>query len=238
MSNPTILLQEQIQRAEVLKELPRYSPQYKIWLDTTERILQENFNDEYVSIFRKISSKGVTQRASEAQLRKSFINMLLERVELLESIIIEYNRFQNETAVDISRSSPLQAYDWHKEIKNVSLKLYEDKHYPQAVEEAFKRVIQEVKRIYKEKTGDALDGYPLMNRAFGCNKQTAVIAFNQLQSQEDNDEQEGIMNLFKGIVGIRNKKAHANVILNDPVRATEYLSLASLLMRLLEQFAN
>jgi hypothetical protein len=44
--------------------------------------------------------------------------------------------------------------------------------------------------------------------------------------------------LFKGIVGIRNKKAHTNVILDNPVRATEYLSLASLLMRLLDQFAG
>ncbi|HAG97728.1 MAG TPA: hypothetical protein DCL75_02420 [Ktedonobacter sp.] len=46
-----------------------------------------------------------------------------------------------------------------------------------------------------------------------------------------------MMYLFKGIVGIRNKKAHANVILNDQMRATEYLSLASLLMRLLDQFS-
>jgi uncharacterized protein (TIGR02391 family) len=58
-----------------------------------------------------------------------------------------------------------------------------------------------------------------------------------LQTNEDKDEQKGMMFLFKGIVGIRNKKTHTNVILNDPVRATEYLSLSSLLMRLLDQFA-
>ncbi len=118
-----------------------------------------------------------------------------------------------------------------------SLRLYENKHYAQAVEEAFKRVILEIKRIYQDKTGQLLDGETLMNRAFGCMNQTPVIAFNQLLSREDQDEQQGMMNLFKGIVGIRNKKAHTNVILDDPVRATEYLSLASLLMRLLDQFA-
>ena len=63
------------------------------------------------------------------------------------------------------------------------------------------------------------------------NMHSATIRWKHL------DEQEAMMNLFKGIVGIRNKKAHTNVILDNPVRATEYLSLASLLMRLLDQFA-
>jgi uncharacterized protein (TIGR02391 family) len=235
MSNPTQLLQDQIQRADALMQLPRYSPQYKVWFDTTVRILQDNFNNEYVEMFRKISSKGVTRRAGEAELRRAFVKMLVEKVQLLQSIINEYNRFQGEPAVDISRSSPLQTYDWHKEIKNVSLKLYEDKHYSQAVEEAFKRVIQEVKRIVKEKVGQEYDGDDLVNRAFS--PQNPIIKFNQLQTTQDTDEQKGMMFLFKGMVAIRNRKAHTNAILDDPVRATEYLSLASLLMRLLDQFA-
>ncbi len=46
------------------------------------------------------------------------------------------------------------------------------------------------------------------------------------------------MYLFKGIVGIRNRKAHENVILDDPMRAIEYLALGSLLLRLLELSKN
>ena len=42
------------------------------------------------------------------------------------------------------------------------------------------------------------------------------------------------MFLFKGIVGLRNSKAHSNTLFNDPSRAHEYLALASLLLRLLE----
>ena len=236
MSNAIVLLQEQVKRAEALKQLPRHSPQYKIWSNTTTKILREHFTNEYATLFNSICSTS-PRYASQGERRKSFIQLIEEQVQLLEAVIQEYTRFQAEPSIDISRSSSLRIYDFHKEIKAVSLKLYEDKHYAQAVEEAFKRVIQEVKRIYKAKTGDELDGNPLMNKAFGCANQTPVIAFNQLQSQEDRDEQEGMMCLFKGIVGIRNKKAHANVILNDPVRATEYLSLASLLMRLLDQFA-
>jgi uncharacterized protein (TIGR02391 family) len=236
MGSPTVLLQQQIERAEPLKQLPNHSPQYKIWCDTTTKIIREHFNDDYAAMFKKILPSS-PRYASTVERKRAFTRSIVEKVQLLHAIINEYNRFQAEPSIDISRSAPLQTYDFHQEIKAVALKLYEDKHYPQAVEEAFKRVIQEVKRIYKDRTGQVLDGTPLMNRAFGCTNQTPVIAFNQLQSPEDRDEQEGMMNLFKGIVGIRNKKAHTNVILNNPVRTTEYLSLASLLMRLLDQFA-
>jgi uncharacterized protein (TIGR02391 family) len=70
-----------------------------------------------------------------------------------------------------------------------------------------------------------------MGHAFGSSPK---IKFNSLATREEKEEQKGIMLLFKGIVGIRNRKAHDNVILDDPVRAMEYLSLTSLLMRLLE----
>jgi uncharacterized protein (TIGR02391 family) len=96
--------------------------------------------------------------------------------------------------------------------------------------EAYIRVIDEVKR----KSGLALDGDSLVNRAFGCENQTPLIQFNTLQTDAERDEQKGIMFLFKSIVGLRNSKAHSNRLFNDPRRAHEYLALASLLMRLLE----
>lgn len=198
MGSPIVLLQQQIERAEPLKQLPKNSPQYKIWHDTTMKIIRENFNDDYADMFKKIQSTS-PRFASTVEARKGFIRSIEEKVQLLHAIIDEYNRFQAEPSIDISRSLSLQNYDFHKEIKVVSLKLYEDKHYPQAVEEAFKRVIKEVKGIYKAKTGDELDGDPLMNRAFGCKNQTPVITFNQVQSKEDKDEQEGMMHLFKGL---------------------------------------
>ena len=238
MSNLTFLLQQQIERAEPLKQLPPYSPQYEIWCDTTAKIIRNNFDNSYETIFESIIHPDMyVLHFDPNKTRADFLVKIDCSIQLLQAIIDEYNRFQHTQEVDISRSSALNMYDFHKEIKAVSLRLYEDKQYPQAVEEAFKRVIREVKRIYKDKTSQVLDGDKLINKAFGCTGQTPVIAFNQLQSQEDYDEQQGMMNLFKGIVGIRNKKAHANVILNDPVRATEYLSLASLLMRLLDRFA-
>jgi len=73
-----------------------------------------------------------------------------------------------------------------------------------------------------------------MNRAFGSDKQSPAVRFNSLNTQAERDEQRGIMYLFKGIVGLRNSKAHSNRLFNDPLRAQDYLALASLLIRLLE----
>ena len=150
MSNSIVLLQQQIERAEPLKQLPNHSPQYKIWCDTTMKIIREHFTDDYAGMFDGILPSS-PRYASTVDRRRAFISSIEEKVQLLQAIIEEYNRFQAEPSIDISRSSPLQRYDWHNEIKAVSLKLYEDKHYAQAVEEAFKRVIKEVKRIVKEK---------------------------------------------------------------------------------------
>jgi uncharacterized protein (TIGR02391 family) len=79
-----------------------------------------------------------------------------------------------------------------------------------------------------------MDGDQLMNHAFGSDNRLPSLAFNSLGTQAENDEQRGIMHLFKGIVGLRNSKAHSNVLFDDPSRTHEYLALASLLMRLLE----
>jgi uncharacterized protein (TIGR02391 family) len=126
--------------------------------------------------------------------------------------------------------TPPELYCFHSEIERVSGGLYGDGHFKQAALEAYIRVIEEV----RTKSGLGLDGDPLMNQAFGCDKQTPVIQFNSLQNDAERDEQKGIMFLFKGVVGLRNSKAHSNTLFNDPSRAHEYLALASLLMRLLE----
>jgi uncharacterized protein (TIGR02391 family) len=132
------------------------------------------------------------------------------------------------------QSSTMQAnpgqYQFHPEIEKVSGKMFRQGHFKSAALEAYIRVIEEV----KARTQLPLDGDRLMNHAFGCTGQTPVIRFNDLQSEPDRDEQNGLMLLYKGIVGLRNTKAHSTRIFNDPNRGFEYLALASLLMRLLE----
>jgi uncharacterized protein (TIGR02391 family) len=130
-------------------------------------------------------------------------------------------------------------YDFHPKIKEVSLKQFSDGNFKEAIQNALVEVINQVKIRTGYPTnanGKDLDGDDLMNRIFGCDNQVPQIKFNSLKTGLDKAEQRGIMNLFKGVVGIRDRKAHLNFIQNDHLKTIEYLSLASLLLRLLDEY--
>ena len=57
----------------------------------------------------------------------------------------------------------------------------------------------------------------------------------KLVISDDSDEQQGFMWLFSGaVMAIRNPKAHRLVEQNDPQRTLEWLSFASVLLRVLD----
>jgi uncharacterized protein (TIGR02391 family) len=121
--------------------------------------------------------------------------------------------------------------EWHHEIEKVSRELFRGGHYREAVLNSYIRVIEAVRL----KSGIQEDGDSLMGHAFGCEVgRPPKVQFNPCQTQADIDEQKGIMFLFKGVVGMRNFKAHTVRLLDDELRAGEYLGLSSLLMRLLD----
>lgn len=119
---------------------------------------------------------------------------------------------------------------FHPRVIRVSESLFKTGNYAQAIFEAFKAV----DNFVKEKTALTLDGQALMSKVFDENE--PIIKLNDLLTRSDRDEQEGFKFMFKGAtIGIRNPKAHGNVIQTDPYRTLEYLSFASLLMRRIEE---
>lgn len=137
-----------------------------------------------------------------------------------------------------TEQNPFIDYDLHRRVKEVVGTKYQSDHYAEAVESAFKEVIKRVKDFVNTNTGKRFDGAKAMGRAFDFEKQQPLIKFNNLESDEEKDEQRGISFLFKGVVFIRNRKAHENITLDNPHRAREYLAIASLLMRLLDEHAK
>jgi len=196
-------------------------------------MLEEAFSPDLVKMFQ---AAGGTRFTTSAQDRyRVYIEYLEEKKQLLEGFIREHERFAGTGETAIVGGKPIGTYKLHPEISKVSGKLLNDGHFAPAVEEAFKRVINEVKAHMVRKGEEIYDGgASLMGHAFGVDSRVPPIKFNPLTTTEEKDEQRGIMHLFIGIVGIRNRKAHENVILNSPERAVEYLGLASLLMRLLD----
>lgn len=136
------------------------------------------------------------------------------------------------------RTELFTRYDFHPRIKEVAFKQFEDGYFKEAIQNALVEVIDQVKiktKHPKDANGHDLDGDSLMGHVFGCDGRTPAIKFNSLKTDLDKAEQRGIMNLFKGVVGVRDPKAHRNFLQNDPLKTIEYLSLASLLLRLLDE---
>ncbi|MGA2607649.1 MAG: TIGR02391 family protein [Terriglobia bacterium] len=225
------LLRKQLAPIDEIKQLQYNDPEIMKWALTTESILDGAFGkpdgEKHKNTWEFAHCAGgpALMNMTGGAIQGNHIRRTERRKAILESIIEQLEIL----APPAAQVAPGQ-YQFHPEIERVSGELFRDGHYKQAALEAYIRVIDEVKA--KSRLG--LDGDPLMNQAFGCDKQTPVIQFNSLQSDAERDEQRGIMFLFKGVVGLRNSKAHSNTLFNDPSRAHEYLALASLLMRVLE----
>ena len=225
------LIERQRSRADVVVQTRFDDPLNDAWLNSTEAILNQAFgkpDGEWHSNTRAfMHADGLPQyvEMSDDYVQQSHEARTARRKALLHSFI--------EQLTDLAPPSALTAqdqYKFHSEIERVSGELYRAGHYKSAALEAYIRVIDQVKAVSKI----ADDGDSLMNKAFACDKQTPVIQFNDLQTDAERDEQRGFLFLFKGVVGLRNSKAHSNALFNDPLRGHDYLALASLLMRVLE----
>jgi uncharacterized protein (TIGR02391 family) len=226
------LIERQLQQFDTVIRLRRDDPQVDKWTSTTEQILKAAFGEPHGNdhdMLRRFKSAGAIYAFStgtpDSYFEEIYREGMATKKAILESCLDQLHIF----APPIAQVAPGQ-YQFHPEIERVSGDLFRDGHYKQAALEAYIRVIEDV----KQRSSLALDGDNLMNQAFGCTNRSPVLRFNSLSTDAERDEQNGFMFVFKGIVGLRNSKAHSNRLFNDPMRAHEYLAMASVLMRLLE----
>ena len=106
-------------------------------------------------------------------------------------------------------------------------------NYFHAVFEATKSVAEKI----RNKTGLTTDGATLVDEAFSF-KSVPHLALNSLQTESEQSEQKGFMNLLKGLFGtFRNITAHAPKIMwsIEEEDALDILSLVSLVHRRLDK---
>lgn len=154
----------------------------------------------------------------------------LEAMPLAEIKVQDVGVAQHPEDMDEIAIYLFNKMQFHPRVIAASKSLFRNGHYASAILEAYKAV----NNFVKEKTNLALDGKALMSKVF--NEEAPIIKLNELLTQSELDEQEGFKFLFMGaMVGIRNPKAHDNIVQTDPYRTLEYLSLASLLMKRIEE---
>jgi uncharacterized protein (TIGR02391 family) len=121
----------------------------------------------------------------------------------------------------------------HPAITRVSKNRFESGYYADSVEAAFKEINKRVKKNVKSKTGEEIDGGPLMQKAFSPKQ--PIICIGDLSTETGRNIQMGYMQIFAGaMIGIRNPKAHENLEI-DISTAIHHLTLASLLMFKLDE---
>jgi uncharacterized protein (TIGR02391 family) len=214
-------------------------------------IIIEDVTTLYESTIKRISGTAISDAKSQAWRARANTSGAVAKAQefglqieqlsspVLNEITCEIERRRLTPKADPPRNiSPIRAaavrpigpYGYHPEIARVSQRLCEDGNFRQAVLDAFIHVIHTVRM----KSGLPQDGDDLMNRAFSPDGRTPPVRFNTFQTDGEKNEQRGIWLLFKGIVGLRNFKAHIVTTFDDPHRSHEYLALASLLLRLLD----
>lgn len=121
----------------------------------------------------------------------------------------------------------------HPSVTGVAKDRFDSGYYADAVEAALKALNVEIKKIYISHAGKELDGVPLMRQAFRVDN--PVIVLDDLGTETGRSIQQGYMDLFAGaIAGIRNPKAHDNLVIEEE-RAIHHLFVTSLLFHKLDE---
>lgn len=151
-------------------------------------------------------------------------------------ICIGFGRLPLTAAPTVSVKQDTDQTVWtliHPKIAAVSRSRFESDQFADSVEAALKAVNSVVKATVKQITGNEYDGADLMNRAFSI--RNPIIELDDLTTDTGKNIQVGYMQLYSGaMTGIRNPKAHDNIVI-DRVRAIHFLFLASLLMHKLDE---
>jgi uncharacterized protein (TIGR02391 family) len=153
------------------------------------------------------------------------------RLDAFENIARISGSLSNDSDGAGATSHPFDERNIHPDINAVSIKLFDDGHYSQATFEAFKYIDLKVKSL--SKVNDS--GYKLMMAAF--NEANPKIKLTALATSSEIDEQMGYKFMFAGAMSaIRNPRGHEINV--DPIgRCLDHLSLASVLLRRLEDIA-
>ena len=126
---------------------------------------------------------------------------------------------------------PFDSRNIHPDLPPKVRELFDDGHYPEATELAFKHLDKEIQR-HSGLTTES--GFKLMMAAF--DGATPKVKLNPLATVSEKDEQEGFRFVFAGgMKGIRNPRAHDPGIADDPDICLDHLNFVSLLLRRLEQ---
>ena len=227
-------LKELIGEIPHLRTLKYENQEIKPWLTRVKNLLSLAFDDDDYQKFANAELRSDMRIMGDAVHQDNYQHNLTTRKTILQSIIDKHEILESETRSS-SKDEPKDTTEaptylfnkmhLHPKVVKASQSLFETGHYAQAIFEAFKAV----ESFVKDKSGLSLYGSNLMERVF--NEENPVIKVPEA-GYYDKDVQKGFKHLFMGAAqGIRNPKAHKDIIQKDPYITLEYLGFASFLLK-------
>lgn len=152
--------------------------------------------------------------------------------EVVRLYLVQLNRLEQELGqtpgiVVADASAPprltLDTVVSDPELNKKVCRLFNQGHYAEAVERAYKYLDNLVK---KQSGIRGSSGASLMRSVFSPKK--PILKLNELQTTSESDEQQGYMDILAGVMtGIRNPRAHEDEWEDDEFYALQLLSLAN-----------
>lgn len=155
---------------------------------------------------------------------------MANRFERFKQIARRAYRFTEAETTKSEGGHPFNARNVHADLPGEVRRLFDNGHFAHATLEAFKFVDEEMQRI----SGSSDYGSRLMMRVLGGS--SPVVKLNPGMTKSEKSEQEGFKLLFTGaMLAIRNPRGHTSGLSDDPDTCLDHLSLASLLLRRLDE---
>ena len=155
---------------------------------------------------------------------------MYKTLQLFESIARRAHRFTDLDYRELLAYHPFEKRNIHQELPSVVRDLFDNGHYAQATFEAFKYIDKLVQRI----ASTTESGFKCMMQVFSETSPRIRLTSNRTTSEQD--EQKGYQFLFAGsMLAIRNPRGHEFSVKDSPDICLDHLSIASLLLRRLEQ---
>jgi len=189
--------------------------------------------DSSISLFKMFQTRimpVIPQIKGKLELMSPDDNFILDSSSGTPFIYLK----ASNNKIDINKDDLIIQYldNLHPIIIKSSKQLYLDGHYQNSIEEAIKAINQYI----RDRTEIEGDGADLISKVFS--EKNPVLSFSDFASatQTQKNEQVGFMEMLKGFIrGVRNVFAHSPATVIDPQIAFEYLVMASLFCKRIDQ---
>jgi uncharacterized protein (TIGR02391 family) len=147
-----------------------------------------------------------------------------------ERIVRKAQSFTTARSEPIGGFHPFDERNIHPKLPTIVVNLFDNGYYAQATFEAYKFLDKNIQRLSRSSES----GFKLAMQAFAS--EAPILKLTNLSRLSEIDEQKGYQFIFAGaMLAVRNPRGHEHSVTDTPDKCLDHLSLASLLMRRMEE---